>query len=184
MGVTQIQDIVYPSSIVAPNQLIPLSITTPPLSGSAYYKAEINRKFGGYSHTVYGMVMEFSLPITGTYNVKVYASNSCGWSQDYPLVFLCMEDGGMFAAYPNPASETLTIESKNEYIIDKGQTSNELSNIISYKFFDPNSGQIVLEGNLSTTKTEIDISKLSKGKYVLKFQIDNQKEETHHIIID
>lgn len=185
VGHAQIEDIDYPTSTVAPYQLIPLSIVTPPNSSNGYYKAEINRMGGGYSHTTYGNVMEFSLPTTGTYNVKVYADNACGWPQNfYPLVFFCMEGGGMFAVYPNPASETLAIESKDQYSIDNGQAANKQASKIFYKLYDPNSGHIVIEGNLSTNRTEIDVSKLSKGKYLLKFQVDNQKEEMHHVIIE
>lgn len=185
-GYALIEDILYPSNTVAPYQFIPLSIITPPGSSNGYYKAEIIRIGGGYSNTIYSNVMEFSLPMTGTFNVKVYAYNACGWPQNfYPLVFFCSEDGGMFAVYPNPVSETLTIESKDQYRIDSGQTTNELTNDISYRFYDPNSGSIVAEGNLSAGNgAEINVSKLSKGKYILKIQIDKDKEETHHIIVE
>lgn len=185
VGHALIEDILYPTSTVAPYQLIPLSIETAPNSSNGYFKAEINRMGGGYSHTTYGNVMEFSLPMTGTFNVKVYADNTCGWPQSfYPLVFFCTEGGGMFAVYPNPASETLTIESKDQYSIDKGHTDNKQASIIFYRLYDPNSGNILAEGNLSTKRTEIDVSKLSKGKYLLTFQVDNQKEEMHHVIIE
>jgi subtilisin family serine protease len=136
VGHAQIQDISYPSSMVAPYQLIPLSITTPPNSSNGYYKAEINRMGGGYSHTTYGNVMEFSLPMTGTFNIKVYADNACGWPQNfYPLVFFCTEGGGMFAVYPNPASETLTIESNDQYSIDQGHTDNKQASTIFYRLY-------------------------------------------------
>ncbi len=174
VGVTQIQDIVYPSGIVAPNQLIPLSITTPPLSGSAYYKAEINRKFGGYSHTVYGMVMEFSLPITGTYNVKVYASNSCGWSQEYPLVFLCMEDDGMFAVYPNPTDNYLDID-----IFDSKGTETESYQITLVDY----TGTEVLKTSSKNKKQRIDTSHLKNGQYILRIQYKGEVT-LRRIVID
>lgn len=140
---------------------------------------------GGYSHTTYGNVMEFSLPMTGTFNVKVYADSACGWPQNfYPLVFFCSEGGGMFMVYPNPASETLVIEDKNQYSVGTELNDNSMASTIFYRLYDPNSGHIVAEGNLSANKTEIDVSKLIKGKYILKFQVDNQKEEMHHVIIE
>jgi hypothetical protein len=123
--------------------------------------------------------------MTGTFNVKVYADNACGWPQNfYPLVFFCTEGGGMFAVYPNPTSETLTIESKDQYGIDKEHTNNKQASTIFYRLYDPNRGHIVVEGNLSTNRTEIDVSTLSKGKYLLTFQVDSQKEEMHNVIIE
>lgn len=164
VGNAQIQDIFYPSSTVAPNQLIPLSIVTSPGSSNGYYKAEISRKFGGYSHTVYGNVMEFSLPITGTYNVKVYANNTCGWPQNfYPLLFFCTEGGEMFAVYPNPADNYFDIEiSDSASKITEVETEPYQITLVDDK------GTERLRTSTHEKKKRINTSQLKTGQYILR----------------
>jgi len=132
------------------------------------------------------------MPISGScfipgYTVGVKALNGCGTSTMYSEYHFnpCYEGGFFYSFYPNPSSETLTIERNVQYSLEKGYTDDELTSTIFYRFYDFISGHIVLEGNLSIkNKTEIDISNLSKGKYLLKIQVDKDKEETHQIIID
>jgi hypothetical protein len=61
--------------------------------------------------------------------------------------------------------------------------NNEIQSTHYYRFYDFKSRVVVLEGYL-TTKTEIDVSKLRKGEYILKIEIDKDKEEAHHVIIN
>lgn len=134
------------------------------------------------------------MPISGScaiqgYTVGVKAINECGTSTMYSEYHAnpCYEGGFFYSYYPNPASETLSIERNYQYNTESNHgnlyPSNKIQSTYYYRFYDFNNGLIVLEGNLST-KTEIDVSKLSKGKYVLKIQVDKDNEETHHIIID
>lgn len=177
VGTATIEDISYPSSTVAPNQLIPLSIVTYPGSSNGYYKAEISRKFGGYNYTAYGNVIEFSLPMTGTYNVKVYANNTCGWPQNfYPLVFLCTEGEGEFSAYPNPADNYVDIEMPDsDARITEAETEPYQITLVD------NMGTEVLR--TSTREKKIDTSQLKKGQYILRIQYKG-KVTFQRIIID
>ncbi len=52
----------------------------------------------------------------------------------------------------------------------------------SFKFYDFYS-HLTLEGKLYDV-TNIDVSKLKKGRYILKIKINQDTEETHHIIIN
>jgi hypothetical protein len=163
-GNAQIQDILYPSSTVTPNQLIPLSIVTTPGSSNEYYKAEISRKFGGYNHTVYGNVMEFSLPMTGTFNIKVYADNVCGWPQNfYPLVFFCLEGGGMFAVYPNPTDNYFNIEMSDS---DNKTTLTETETYQVTLIDDKGTERLSI--STQEKKKRIDTSHLKNGQYILR----------------
>lgn len=132
------------------------------------------------------------MPISGScsipgYTVGVKALNGCGTSTMYSEYHVnpCYGGGFLYSYYPNPSSETLTIESNKNYSLEKGYADDELTSTAFYRLYDFNSGQLVLEGNLSpTNKTEINVSKLSKGNYLLKIQVDKDKEEKHQIIID
>ncbi len=134
------------------------------------------------------------MPISGScsipgYTVGVKAINGCGTSTMYSGYYVnpCYEEGFLYSYYPNPATETLTIEKNYQYNTENSNENYYLNNKIQsaycYRLYDLNTGLIVLEGDLSA-KTEIDVSRLRKGKYVLKIQIEKDKEETHSVIID
>lgn len=178
-GTAQIQNISYPSSMVVPNQLIPLSIETYPGSSNGYYKAEISRKFGGYNHTTYGNVIEFSLPMTGTFNVKVYADNACGWPQNfYPLVFFCAEGGGMFAVHPNPADNYVDIEMvDNDGKITEAETESYQVTLVD------DTGTEKLKTSIREKKKRIDTSQLRTGQYILHIRYKGEVT-LQRIIID
>lgn len=123
------------------------------------------------------------------YSIGVKAMNACGTSSGYFELHPnpCYEGGYYYSYFPNPSSETLTIESNNRYITENNKENsfptNDSQSKHYYRFYEFTSNQVVLEGKLSD-KTEIDVSKLRKGKYILKIQIGKDKDETHQIIVD
>jgi len=125
VGYTKILNIGYPSSTVTPNELIPMQIFIAPDSFVVgNQKLVITRMGGGYNNTLYtggDGTVEFSFPTTGTYNIKVYTYNECGWSTNfYPLVFFCTNEE-MFMLSPNPAHTELMVKLNDE----KNQANNE-----------------------------------------------------------
>ena len=64
-----------------------------------------------------------------------------------------------FSVYPNPATNNITIE--------LSISDNSTASVYNLE------GQMLLEQNLLATKTEMDISSLSKGVYVIKLNTEN-----------
>ncbi len=125
VGYPKIMNIGYPSSTIVPNELIPMQIFIAPDSlVIGNQKLVITRMGGGYNNTLYtggDGAVEFSFPTTGTYNIKVYTYNECGWSTNfYPLVFFCTNEE-MFMLSPNPAHTELMVKLNDE----KNQANNE-----------------------------------------------------------
>lgn len=127
------------------------------------------------------------------FTVQIRAINACGYSNWYSKTIPINCDGGPtplsttpverqkfnITIFPNPASEILRIDTGSA-----GRTSQVNVNkaVPQYKFYDFN-GNLILQGSL-LDNTDIDVSKLDNGRYVLKIQMENNKEETHHILIN
>ena len=141
----------------------------------------------GMSNDYVAMPISNSCSIPG-YTVGVKAINVCGTSSMYSEFHVnpCYGGGFLFSVYPNPASETLVLESNSPYpsqsveIALGAETEREPSYF--YKFHDFNTNQLVLQGSISR-KAEIDLSTLLPGRYILKIQTDQTQEEVHHILI-
>lgn len=111
--------------------------------------------------------------------LKVEASTSCGVSSTSELI---PPGCASFTIYPNPASEILMV-SKNIYNTQESLEGdgNSMHAFVLHDF----NGGIVMEGFLSDKESQIDVSKLKKGQYVLKINLGiNNMYETHHIIVD
>jgi hypothetical protein len=123
------------------------------------------------------------------YSIGVRAINACGTSAAHSEIHPnpCYEGGYYYSYFPNPASEKLIIEINNQFVTEKNEEGlypgSALQNNHHYRLYDFATNTIVLEGILSG-KTEVDVSTLNRGKYVLKIQIDKSNEEVHHIIIN
>jgi hypothetical protein len=161
----------------------------PDASGFEWYLDGVLYTGPGMNNSYVSMPIQRNDCSTPDYSIGVKAINPCGTSLGYFELHQnpCYEGGFYYSYFPNPASETLTVE-RNEQDHSKNggrnvSIENEATGPHYYRIYDSNSSLLVLEGDLSP-KTEIDISKLNKGKYVLKIQIDNDTEETHHIIVD
>lgn len=81
-----------------------------------------------------------------------------------------------YFAYPNPSSESLTIQKKSNDINSMN------GNKIQYEFFDFSSS-LIYKGFITNDKATINVSNLKKGRYILKIY-GTKEEETHHIIVE
>ncbi|WP_203256392.1 T9SS type A sorting domain-containing protein [Hyunsoonleella ulvae] len=129
----------------------------------------------------------------GVYHFEIRLENSCGWSQwfTYFVQYNDCNNQGMFRAYPNPTSNTLTIAAKESDEVSKSSAFNETNTLSSamaisrndntFNFYDF-SGNKVLSGQLQNI-TDVNVSKLKKGTYILEI-IANGQEETHQIVIE
>ena len=118
----------------------------------------------------------------GNYRITLTTSNSCGSSQAtiYVRAVHCNRRS-FFSAYPNPTDNNLTVEKKlTEKTSEKDLSINVEKSIGSFKLYNFNS-EFVLFGQLKNL-TDIDVSNLREGKYVLKIYT-NGNIETHQIII-
>lgn len=121
-----------------------------------------------------------SSQVGATFQYSYRARSACGWGPWITGTFTNMDcDGGEepWFFYPNPTSETLTIEPLNS----KKEPMMQIP-VYIYTLYDFN-GIIVQQGTF-TGKTILDVSKLKKGRYILKTKNDESKEDTHHIIIN
>ena len=143
----------------------------------------------GVQYTGPGMNSDYvTMPISRNnctipdYSIGVMAINPCGTSVGHFELHEnpCYEGEFYYSYSPNPASETLTVERVDQR--DSKSNNNTITTVHQYKLHDFN-GNLVQEGNLST-KTEIDVSKLPDGRYILIIHIDKNNRETHHISIN
>ncbi len=144
---------------------------------------------GNYSGTYNSSSPILSIASTSlvgaTFQIKYRARSACGWGPWTTGNFTNMDcDGGEepWFVYPNPSSETLTIEkSANQYSKGKKGKADSLS-VTTYSLYDFN-GSLVKEGSFND-KTTLDVSKLKKGRYVLKAKGSDNRETIKHIIIN
>jgi hypothetical protein len=119
--------------------------------------------------------------------IALSATGPCGpYNVNFTSTAVNYYSGGYsYSTYPNPASETLTIEqiSSEEENSDVSTFHTEgYSKSRYYRLYDFNSNKVVCEGSLSH-KIGIDVSDLNKGRYILKIQLSENKEEIHQVII-
>ena len=117
----------------------------------------------------------------GNYRITLTTSNPCGSSQATIYVRAVHCNQSFFSTYPNPADNYLTIEKKHtEKTSEKTSSMNFKKSIGSFKLYNFNS-ELVLSGQLKNL-TNIDVSNLREGKYILKIHT-NGNIERHQIII-
>ncbi|WP_248724246.1 T9SS type A sorting domain-containing protein [Seonamhaeicola sp. ML3] len=132
--------------------------------------------------------------IPGTYQFEIRFKNSCGWSPwfHYFVSYQDCSNPGMFRAYPNPTSSTLTImntQTSKDFAsspfefsaMNRSAMVTSSRSVNTYRLFDF-SGNLVISGQMDD-ETLIDVSKLKKGTYILKINA-NGEEETHQIVIE
>lgn len=121
---------------------------------------------------------------TRDYYIGVKAVTSCGTSSEYYELHdnPCYVGPYYYSYSPNPVTNTLTIERYNGNFSKENSLNDEASTTHYFKLYDFN-GNLVKLGTLSD-RTIIDVSKLEKGRFVLKIEIEENIEETHHIIIN
>jgi hypothetical protein len=188
----------YPDPAICANVFLQDPFYTLPVSpGATSYNLTSNSPYLFVESTVYPETEIFMTATrAGTNTVTLTTTNSCGSKQAtiYVTVDNCNDfGGGFFRAYPNPTSNTLTIENKELTSIIKVQKSSRNSSNLSskssvevksnhtFKIYDFN-GSKVLSGKLDS-KINIDVSKLKKGRYILEINADGNNE-THQIIIE
>lgn len=66
-----------------------------------------------------------------------------------------------FSVYPNPTSDILNVESEGQ-----------IESIVVYNLL----GQKVMDKNINADKTELDMTSLQKGVYILKVQMDGKEQ--------
>lgn len=123
-----------------------------------------------------------------SYIVGVRAINACGTSTQYYELHQnpCYGQSFLYSYFPNPATESLIVERIQP--LESGASDdisaiNESKLVRAYKLYDLNTGIAVSEGVLSQ-RTEIDLSKIPTGRYILSIQIDKDDEERHHIFVN
>ena len=125
----------------------------------------------------------------GWYLFEVRGTNSCGttnWSSwEVEFVDCTLGGGGgemEYRVYPNPSSNTLTIENNHNSQINNFSDlhSKNYEKTATYELCSMNA-EVLLSGS-ATTLTTLDVSTLKKGRYILKIYQKNGIE-THHIVI-
>lgn len=117
---------------------------------------------------------------------EVRRTNACGTSNwfGFEVEFVdCSIGGGgggedmEFFVYPNPSSERLYVQKKENTHTKSGNKNN-------YEFFDFNSN-LIFRGTFINGEAMINVSHLKKGRYILKvFGTKEDEEETHHIMVN
>ena len=112
--------------------------------------------------------------------VEVRNQNFCGDGEDSAFYTGYFGGGYGYSAYPNPVSESLTLERTTtgfEEIDTRQYQEND-----TYVLYNRQS-EIVLKGEVSEL-TEIDVSRLNSGTYILKIYRRNHIIDTINIIIN
>ena len=114
------------------------------------------------------------------YQISVKAVNACGESLGLVGLFdnPCYEDD-YYRIATNPATDNLTILRNAQEPSTFRNAQNSDNHL--YQLFDF-SNNMVLNGVLSN-ETNIDVSHLTSGNYVIKIMLSNEEEEIHHIMI-
>ncbi len=119
---------------------------------------------------------------TGMAEVNFHATNPCGSTTS--TLFITIFDGGglFFSAYPNPAGTTLTIEKLENVALQTPETLGRSfkTSSDSFELYNFNS-ELVMSGELKEI-TNIDVSALKKGTYILRIRT-NDHVEAQKIII-
>lgn len=104
---------------------------------------------------------------TGAITVEFFsneAGTASGWNAGFLCKFLGVEDldvkDNMVSIYPNPAKTTIIISSKK--------------NLKSYKIFDEAGRLVTSTSSLKGTKTEINLSSIKTGNYVISIETEKQ----------
>ncbi|WP_075344532.1 T9SS type A sorting domain-containing protein [Tenacibaculum agarivorans] len=134
----------------------------------------------------------------GNYRITLTTRNSCGSQQAtiYVTAERCGDDGGglgfpaLFSAYPNPVSETLTIQNRasEEKILSRSSRSlrtinnNDISNKNSYYEVYNFNAKLIEKGWLKGSN-QIDVSGYKKGKYIIRIST-NDEIESHVFIVN
>ncbi len=170
--------------IVCPNEY--LDITPKPyMQDVIEHQWSVTGNYHGtYNPSASVLSITTSSQVGATLQIRHRARNACGWGAWINGSFQNMDcDNGEepWFVYPNPATETLTIESlHNPGTKEKAQSTQKPDQ--RYTLYDFN-GTIVQRGWLNN-KTTLDVTKLKKGRYVLKLEVDENKEIVRHIIIN
>lgn len=147
--------------------------TTPIEVASAAANTIVAASLGGANTTVTVPNFWVSLSSGSSASIKVRLQNSCGWSDWKYLTIPPCSGSFSFSVYPNPATNTVTIQQKEE----TGATINEVS------IFD----QL---GNLkkrskysaSTKQAQMNIANLMTGVYFIEISSGQNKERQQLII--
>jgi hypothetical protein len=117
---------------------------------------------------------------TGTGNVNVTASNTCGSSGTRSQSFTtgCREEGlstgDNFTVYPNPAHDKVTV---SIYVKETAQFNIKLRDL---------SGRVILsedhDGSAGTNSYEMELKNFAKGIYMLEVQTATESWKTKVII--
>lgn len=132
------------------------------------------------------------LIVTGSQSgyVRVRANNICGVT-NFKSKYVTVSGGGScgspvcYQASPNPSSSTIKIQGI-EQKSGRATISTNLSNNgglyeeVKYILYDFNS-EIVATGKF-TTETELNVSAIKKGRYILKILTSNGTQEQHIVI--
>lgn len=137
---------------------------------------------GSYNPSASVLSITTSFQVGATLQISYRARNACGWGAWINGSFQNMDcDNGEepWFVYPNPATETLTIESSHNPDTMEKSTQKPDQRYTLYDF----NGTIVQRGWLNN-KTTLDVTKLKKGRYVLKLEVGGNKEIVRHIVIN
>lgn len=115
--------------------------------------------------------------------VEIRNQNSCetGWNYAYYTGYFGGSYYYSYNVYPNPASETLTLERKDLTLDNLSNSNFDINKNISYELYNFNQN-LVSKGQI-TNLTNIDVSNFKKGRYILLI-ITNGNYESHNIIIN
>jgi len=109
----------------------------------------------------YGEVEDYTINITAAKGNILYTENQV---ESNPLSNQIFD---YFTTYPNPATDYININ----------LLENQLANVKVYNV----TGSLVLNQDIDYTNTEINVSDLSKGTYIIKVT-DGQKEHSSKFI--
>lgn len=170
-----------PDPTICTNVFIqPTGYSLPVSPGAVTYNLSSNAPNLFFETAVsHGLNINIMTANPGNYTITLTTTNPCGNSTATIFVTArnCSGAGPLFSVFPNPTTTSLMVE--NILKRENSTKAFEIQNN-SFEIYNMNS-ELVLKGKLIEA-TEIDVSKLKQGNYILKIMV-NETIETHQIII-
>lgn len=135
-----------------------------------------------------GWAIPFSTECVGNHIVKLRFFNQaeCGWSDEVSSSIYFHEGSMMYAIYPNPANELLTVEILDDTLLDDKSNTNLKKRKIqpfTIEIWDSNHN-LHRSVNSNEKVIKINISDLAKGRYFIHLKTSGQQIQRKSLTIE
>jgi predicted Zn-dependent protease len=179
------------SSSVPNGQYATFTANTPTYCDPTSYQWTLNPKRDNQLYGANARVLDIAFYTAGSYQIVCRATNACGQGEYTTSGVNVYNTSSYSIAYPNPASNTLTV-SFNPELVAQTQTALQSSGgvqsvngafLLTTKLYD-NAGVLRRQATSTGQEVTFDVSSLSNGFYILHvYDGIADKPEVHKILV-